>query len=46
MVALNAHEAGNGGKSQGKPKAHCVLLYSEAEPGTVIEGPNGTPQGE
>jgi hypothetical protein len=29
MVALNVHEAGNGGKSQGKPKAHCVLLDSE-----------------
>jgi len=30
MVDLNAHEAGNGGKSQGKPTAHGVLLYSEA----------------
>ena len=29
MVDLNAHEAGNGGKSQGKPTAHGVLLYSE-----------------
>src|SRR5580692_3979886 len=29
MVNLNAHEAGNGGESQGKPKAHCVLLYSD-----------------
>ena len=28
-VDLNAHEAGNGGQSQGTPKAHCVLLYSE-----------------
>jgi D-glycero-alpha-D-manno-heptose-7-phosphate kinase len=28
MVDLNAHEAGNGGKSQGKPKVHCGLLYS------------------
>src|SRR6516164_7619864 len=31
MVDLNAHEAGNGGKSQGKPTAHSVLLYSERE---------------
>jgi len=30
MVDLNAHEAGNGGESQGTPKAHCVLLYSDA----------------
>src|SRR5215469_5873103 len=29
MVDLNAHEAGNGGKSQGKPTAPGVLLYSE-----------------
>jgi len=29
MVDLNAHEAGNGGQSQGKPTAHGVLLYSE-----------------
>jgi hypothetical protein len=28
-VDLNGHEAGNGRHSQGKPKAHCVLLYSE-----------------
>src|SRR5271169_5594003 len=27
---LNAHEAGNGGKSQGKPRVHCGLLYSAA----------------
>ena len=26
---LNAHEAGNGGQSQGKPTARGVLLYSE-----------------
>ena len=26
---LNGHEAGNGGHSQGKPKASRVLLYSE-----------------
>ena len=32
MVDLNAHEAGNGGKSQGKPTAHGVLLYSEGAP--------------
>ena len=31
MVDLNAHEAGNGGKSQGKPTARGVLLYSEGE---------------
>ena len=29
MVDLNAHEAGNGGQSQGKPTARGVLLYSE-----------------
>src|SRR5262245_22233034 len=29
MVDLNAHEAGNGGQSQGKPTACGVLLYSE-----------------
>ena len=29
MVDLNAHAAGNGGQSQGKPKAQGVLLYSE-----------------
>ena len=29
MVDLNAHEAGNGGQSQGKPAARGVLLYSE-----------------
>ena len=29
MVDLNAHEAGNGGQSQGKPTAPGVLLYSE-----------------
>jgi hypothetical protein len=29
MVDLNAHEAGNGGQSQGTPKAQGVLLYSE-----------------
>src|SRR5215468_9232603 len=32
MVDLNAHEAGNGGQSQGKPTAHGVLLYSEGAP--------------
>jgi len=30
-VDLNAHEAGNGGTSQGKPTAYGVLLYSERE---------------
>ena len=29
MVDLNAHEAGNGGQSQGKPTARGVLLYLE-----------------
>jgi hypothetical protein len=29
MVALNAHEAGNGGQGQGKAKAHGGLLNSE-----------------
>jgi hypothetical protein len=29
MMDLNAHEAGNGGQSQGKSTAHCALLYSE-----------------
>ena len=29
MVDLNAHEAGNGRQSQGKPTARGVLLYSE-----------------
>src|ERR1700694_316575 len=29
MVDLNTHAAGNGGQSQGKPKAQGVLLYSE-----------------
>src|SRR6516164_1306251 len=29
MVDLNAHEAGNGGQSQGKPTTRGVLLYSE-----------------
>ena len=29
MVDLHAHEAGNGGQSQGTPTAHCGLLYSE-----------------
>jgi putative transposase len=29
MADLNAHEAGNGGQSQGKPTACGVLLYSE-----------------
>ena len=28
-VDLTGHEAGNGRHSQGKPTAHCVLLYSE-----------------
>jgi hypothetical protein len=28
MADLNAHEAGNGGKSQRKPKAQSGLLYS------------------
>jgi putative transposase len=32
MVDLNAHEAGNGGQSQGKPTARGVLLYSEGAP--------------
>jgi hypothetical protein len=32
MVDLNAHEAGNGGQSQGKPTARGVLLYSEGVP--------------
>src|SRR5215475_5635137 len=31
MVDLNAHEAGNGGQSQGKPTTRGVLLYSECE---------------
>ena len=31
MVDLNAHEAGNGGQSQGKPTTRGVLLYSERE---------------
>jgi len=31
MVDLNAHEAGNGGQSQGTPKAQGVLLYSESK---------------
>jgi hypothetical protein len=30
-VNLNAHEAGNGGQSQGTPTAHRVLLYSEPD---------------
>src|SRR5215472_11873849 len=29
MVDLHAHEAGNGGKSQAKPTAPGVLLYSD-----------------
>ena len=29
MVDLHAHEAGNGGQSQGTPTACCDLLYSE-----------------
>jgi hypothetical protein len=29
MVDLNGHEAGNGGHSQGMPKAHRPLSYSE-----------------
>ena len=38
MVDLNAHEAGNGGQSQGKPTTRGVLLYSEREgpPLTVV----------
>ena len=32
MGDLNAHEAGNGGQSQGKPTTHGVLLYSEGAP--------------
>src|SRR5215831_7858222 len=38
MVDLNAHEAGNGGQSQGKPTTRGVLLYSErkAPPLTVV----------
>ena len=35
-VDLNGHAAGNGGYSQGKPKAHCVLLYSERFPSTRL----------
>ena len=30
MVDLNGHEAGNGGHSQGTPKASRPLCYSEA----------------
>ena len=29
MVNLTGHEAGNGGYSQGTPKAHRAFLYSE-----------------
>jgi hypothetical protein len=32
MVDLNGHEAGNGGHSQGMPKAHRPLSYSERFP--------------
>ena len=31
MVNLTGHEAGNGGHSQGTPKAHRALLYSESQ---------------
>ena len=34
MVDLNGHEAGNGGHSQGTPKAHRPLSYSERLPVT------------
>ena len=32
MVDLNGHEAGNGGYSQGTPKASRALFYSENSP--------------
>jgi hypothetical protein len=32
MVHLNGHEAGNGGHSQGRPKAHWPFSYSERFP--------------
>jgi hypothetical protein len=31
MVNLTGHEAGNGGYSQGTPKAHRAFLYSESQ---------------
>jgi hypothetical protein len=39
MVDLNAHEAGNGGQSQGKPTARGVLLYSEGRDSVKQEKP-------
>jgi hypothetical protein len=36
MVDLNGHEAGNGGHSQGMPKAHRPLSYSERSPVTAV----------
>jgi hypothetical protein len=36
MVDLNGHEAGNGGHSQGMPKAHRPLSYSERCPITAF----------
>ena len=32
-----ATEAGNGGESQGKPKARCVLLYSDINEKAVYQ---------
>jgi len=43
MVDLNAHAAGNGGQSQGKPKAQGVLLYSETNKTTTPPRPRCTP---
>jgi hypothetical protein len=31
MVNLTGHEAGNGGYSQGTPKAHRAFLYSDSQ---------------
>ena len=38
MVNLNGHEAGNGGHSQGTPKAHRPLSYSERLPVSAFTG--------
>ena len=34
---LNGHETGNGGNSQGEPKAHRNLLYSEIDRDQLLE---------
>jgi hypothetical protein len=42
MVDLNGHEAGNGGHSQGMPKAHRPLSYSERFPTSRSSSPHLT----